>query len=70
MRHWLFLVTLLSVQALAQPAYRWTDENGQVHYSDRPAPGATQIRLQGIQGYTSSTPSPSHVVWSSIVYHF
>lgn len=30
--------------ALAQ-AYRWTDENGVVHYSDRPTPGAEEFIL-------------------------
>jgi len=30
--------------ALAQ-AYRWVDENGVVHYSDRPQPGAEEIVL-------------------------
>ncbi len=31
---------------LAQ-AYRWVDEDGTVHYSDRPVPGAEQIELPG-----------------------
>jgi hypothetical protein len=28
--------------ALAQPVYRWTDASGEVHFSDRPPPGAAQ----------------------------
>ncbi|MDX1508805.1 MAG: DUF4124 domain-containing protein [Woeseiaceae bacterium] len=35
---------LLASGALAQ-AYRWVDENGVVHYSDRPQEGAEQIIL-------------------------
>lgn len=52
MRPWLLLVSLFCAAAFGQQAYRWTDENGQVHYSDRPAPGATQIELRGAQGYS------------------
>jgi len=47
---------LLCAQASGQQAYRWTDENGQVHYSDRPAPGATEVRLRGAQGYAPAAP--------------
>jgi hypothetical protein len=48
---------LLCAHAFGQQAYRWTDESGQVHYSDRPAPGATEVRLRGAQGYSAPTPS-------------
>ena len=58
MRRWLLIVCLLGTQVLAQQAYRWTDENGQVHYSDRPAPGATEVRLPGAQGYSAAPPPP------------
>jgi hypothetical protein len=30
---------------LAQ-AYRWVDENGVIHYSDRPQPGAEEVELE------------------------
>lgn len=30
---------------VADEAYVWTDENGVVHYSDRPTPGAERIEL-------------------------
>lgn len=44
-RHILVLAALLfSADAFAQ-AYRWVDENGVVHYSDRPQPGAEEFRL-------------------------
>ena len=58
MRTWLLIACLLATQVLAQQAYRWTDENGQVHYSDRPAPGATEVSLSGAQGYSPVTAPP------------
>jgi hypothetical protein len=39
-----FIAVLAAGTALAQ-AYRWVDENGVVHYSDRPQEGAEQIFL-------------------------
>ena len=39
------VIALLCVAAAAQEAYRWVDENGVVHYSDRPSEGAEQIEL-------------------------
>jgi len=32
--------------ALASEIYKWTDENGDVHYEDRPTGAATEERLQ------------------------
>ena len=40
----ILLGLLASSSALAQ-AYTWTDEDGVVHYSDRPQPGATEVDL-------------------------
>lgn len=52
MRKWLILLSALTATtAQAAPAWRWVDQNGQVHYSDRPVPGATQIELAGAQGF-------------------
>ncbi len=39
-----FIATLAAGAVLAQ-AYKWTDEDGVVHFSDRPQPGAEQIQL-------------------------
>ena len=36
---------LAAFSAIAGEAYVWTDENGVVHYSDRPMPGARRIEL-------------------------
>ena len=43
----LVLLGLLAMPcALANEAYVWTDEDGVVHYSDRPHPGARRVELQ------------------------
>ena len=42
----LVLLGLLAMPfAMAEEAYVWTDEDGVVHYSDRPQPGARRIEL-------------------------
>jgi len=41
----LVLCLLAATAVLAQEAYRWVDEDGVVHYSDRPREGAEQILL-------------------------
>lgn len=44
--------------AQAQWAWRWVDENGVVHYSDQPKPGATRVELQRSQTYRAP-PEPA-----------
>ena len=39
------LLALLATSGVLADAYTWTDEDGVVHYSDRPEPGAKQIVL-------------------------
>jgi hypothetical protein len=39
------LVALFAASALLAQAYKWTDEDGIVHYSDRPREGAVEIQL-------------------------
>lgn len=52
---WLILLSALSVtHSSAAPAWTWVDEQGQVHYSDRPVPGAREIELSGAQGFSAS----------------
>lgn len=36
---------LLAASAVLAQAYRWVDEDGVVHFSDRPQPGAERIQL-------------------------
>ena len=45
---------LLTGAAFAEQAYRWVDEGGVVHFSDRPHPGAVQIQLP-TSGRSSAT---------------
>ena len=47
MRMRLFIAAsiLLATGTVMAQAYRWVDEEGVVHFSDRPAPGAEQIEL-------------------------
>jgi hypothetical protein len=56
MRKWLILLSALSMtSANGAPAWRWVDASGQVHFSDRPVPGATQIELGAAQGFGRAT---------------
>ena len=43
----LFIASVVSLVATAvfAQAYRWVDEDGVVHFSDRPGPGAEEIQL-------------------------
>ena len=41
----ILLGLLAAAGVVADEAYTWTDENGVVHYSDRPEPGATRVDL-------------------------
>jgi uncharacterized protein DUF4124 len=60
MRKCLILLFALTASAAhSAPAWRWVDSNGQVHYSDTPVPGATQIELGGAQTFgTAQRGSP------------
>lgn len=40
-----FIVGLLASGASFAQAYKWVDEDGVVHYSDRPQPGAEEVDL-------------------------
>jgi len=55
MRVPLFVVASLLFAAgpVLAEAYRWTDENGIVHYSDKPRPGAERIELPSDDRVTS-----------------
>ncbi|HEX2492253.1 MAG TPA: DUF4124 domain-containing protein [Steroidobacter sp.] len=46
MRTALFLLAFLAVPALAgQTVWKWVDEQGVLHFSDRPVPGAAKVEL-------------------------
>jgi hypothetical protein len=56
---WLILLSVLCASAAgAHTVWTWTDENGQVHYSDRPVPGARQVELRGAQAVVVA-PAPT-----------
>lgn len=61
MSRWLIVLFMLLATAVsAVPAWTWVDENGQVHYSDRPVPGAKQIELPGSSRTARpATPAPA-----------
>jgi hypothetical protein len=52
------LALLLAIGAIADEAYTWTDEDGVVHYSDRPQPGAQVVDL-GQSRATRPSPRPA-----------
>jgi hypothetical protein len=64
------LAVLLAGGVFAQ-AYTWTDENGVVHYSDRPHPDAEAIVLdtkgESRPQPTASTPSPSRKTENPVI---
>lgn len=45
LRSIVILLALFAADTAFAQAYTWTDENGVVHYSDRPQPGAKRINL-------------------------
>jgi len=51
MRTILLLMLLASFPVSAVTMYRWIDEQGVVHYSDTPRPGAVEIEVDEAQGY-------------------
>lgn len=50
MRTFIVLIAVLTASAVMAQAYRWVDEDGIVHYSDRPREGAELIQLPGRAG--------------------
>ena len=60
MRKWLILLsTMLVTAASGAPAWTWVDADGQVHFSDRPVPGARQVELTGAQGFGAPAARPA-----------
>jgi len=53
---WMWMALLLTLalhSAAAKEMWRWVDERGVVHYSDRPQPGAERVDLDPAQTYTA-----------------
>jgi hypothetical protein len=55
---WLTLLVTLPAGALADEVWRWTDEHGVVHYSDRPHPGAERLDIGAAQTFPALAPPP------------
>jgi hypothetical protein len=53
----LLLLGVLAAAAAFADTWTWTDEEGVVHYSDRPHPGATRIAID--EPNTSVSPAPT-----------
>jgi|HubBroStandDraft_5_1064220.scaffolds.fasta_scaffold138465_2 hypothetical protein len=50
----LLLLTLLVLPAvLGETLYKWVDAQGNVHYSDKPQPGATKVHMPNAQTYVA-----------------
>ncbi len=55
---------LVSLPVAAVTMYRWVDEAGLVHYSDKPRPGAVEIEVDSVQGFA---PEPLYRSESSVI---
>jgi hypothetical protein len=54
------LAALLGGTALAQAKlYKWVDDNGVTHYSDRPQPGAKKVDVPAAQSFPAARTPPS-----------
>lgn len=49
----LWMIIMSAAHAQTQPIFKWTDTNGNVHFSDTPHPGAEEIELLHTQTFTS-----------------
>ncbi|MBS0376137.1 MAG: DUF4124 domain-containing protein [Proteobacteria bacterium] len=60
-RPWLAAALALAAAPLLAGAtlYKWVDENGVTHYSDRPEPGAQRVKIEAAQGYQGKTTAGS-----------
>ncbi len=50
--------SLNTLQADSSEIYKWTDSNGNVHYSDKPAPGAEQVNIPTGEVFSSPSKEP------------
>jgi hypothetical protein len=57
MRIYTALACLLFMASSNAGFYKWVDENGEVHYSDRPTPNAQQVRVANSSARTSAAAS-------------
>jgi hypothetical protein len=59
MRTALFLLAFLAIPTFAaQTVWKWVDERGVTHYSDRPVPGATRVEIAASNSAQSQGSTP------------
>jgi hypothetical protein len=49
-------MSLVCTLAIAQTVYKWTDDNGVVHYSDQPHTNAEKVHVKAVQTYKHNAP--------------
>ncbi len=54
---WLLVLLAIPVAALAQGIYRWMDEDGQVHFGDRPV----TVGAEKVEGASTSAGDPATI---------
>ena len=57
-RTFIAVISILVAGVVLAQAYKWTDENGLVHYSDRPIEGAVRVVLPTDGRRPRPTPLP------------
>ena len=55
---WMALLMAFAVTSGASEMWRWVDENGVVHFSDRPHPGAERMDMRPAQTFTAPPVEP------------
>jgi hypothetical protein len=55
---WMALLMTFAFTSGATEMWRWVDENGVVHFSDRPQPGAERVDLRPAQTFTAPPVEP------------
>lgn len=53
----LLLCCLAATAVMGDTLYKWVDQQGNVHYSDKPQPGAEKLKLPAVTTFT--TPAPA-----------
>ncbi|MGH8399705.1 MAG: DUF4124 domain-containing protein, partial [Gammaproteobacteria bacterium] len=57
----LIILLLLAMTTFAQAdqVYKWVDAQGNVHYSDKPHPGAQKVKIAPPQSYSAPNIGPA-----------
>jgi len=59
MNRFILIILLIISGTLNAEVYKWTDASGDVHFSDKPHPGAEKIDLPEVQMYSTPPIPPS-----------